>query len=500
MSNTFKRRFKWRTSYKIVFIFWMVWILLLISFNLLAQRPSIVFTKEGQKFGSVISEQTKLQLIACRDMLNYPKTVERFYSTRAYRLAWVEMDQHSSQIAQAMMILDCVAQFGLNRSDFHPEALIYKQIEVLSEEPGMLSSGERAIFDVLLTDAMITFMNHLHYGKFNTILTRSKIDEGAGDMKAEISLSGLMGVKDFYNEIGNVQPVSEEYDELQRYMHLVRGQYLEDSYEFPEQSVRKMTINMERLRWLSTVQTPNVVINIPAFTAKVKLKNITQKYKVVVGKPSSPTPILESSITHFTVAPEWKVPHKIFINEILPKAIKRVDYLDDNHYTIYDAKGKYTEPTSQKLHFILKHPQNYFARQSSGCDNALGKIVFRFPNTYDVYLHDTPQPELFLLPKRGISHGCIRIEQVEKLAALLLLQDGSASKIPVMRKSILSYQTKTFIFKTAVPVKLVYLTCEMIDGQLVIYHDIYAQDFGLELAMYGSEKLLASDLRIRQKF
>ena len=500
MRNTFKRRYQWRKSYKIAFIFWMLWMLLQISINLLAQQPSIIFTKEAKQPDRSLSEQIKLQLSECRNMLNYPKTVERFYQARTYRLAWVEKDNHSNQVAPAMMILDCVSQFGLNRMDFHPEALIYRQVEVLAEQPGMLSSAERAIFDVLLTDAMITFMNHLHYGKFNIVLTPSKIDRGdAGDMKAEISLSGLMDGKDFYNEICKVQPASNEYDALQRYMNLVRGQYLEDSYEFPEQSVRKMTINMERLRWLSAVQTPNLIINIPAFTAKLKLKNITHQYKVVVGKPSSPTPILESSITHFTVVPEWKVPYKIFINEVLPKAIKSVDYLDNNHYSIYDARGKYIEPTRQKLRAVAMHPQNYFVRQSSGCDNALGKIVFRFANTYDVYLHDTPQPKLFLLPERGISHGCVRIEQVEQLAALILAQDGSASKIPLMRKAVLSYQTKNFLLKTAVPIKLVYLTCEMIDSQLVIYNDIYAQDRGLELAMYGYEKLLASDLRIKSR-
>ncbi|MET4081960.1 murein L,D-transpeptidase YcbB/YkuD [Pedobacter sp. UYP30] len=483
-----------------ILIMLMIFLLLHTSFNALAQNPLTAFNKDGERSSALIAEQTKAQLSECRNLLNYPRSVERFYKLQSYKLAWVEKDNHSIQLDPAMMLLDGVYQFGLNKQDFHPTELLYKQIKVLTEQSFVLGDNRRASLDILLTDAIITFINQLHYGKFNTNLTPSKTDSGgSGDLDAVSKLTELLKGKDFYTEIIKVQPLSKEYHELQTYMLLVRGQYMEDNYEFPEESVRKMAINMERLRWLSTSQTPNLIINIPAYTAKLKLKDSTYLFKVIVGKPSSPTPIVESSITHFTVAPDLKVPLKTFVNQVLPKAINNANYLENNHYAIYDAKGRFVEITRKKLLFIKAHPHNYSARQSTGVDDALGKIVFYFANSNDIDLHDTPQPKLLLLPQRAISNGCIGIDKTEKLAGLLLAQDGTPAKIPMMHKLVSAYQKKDFLLKTPFPITLVYLTCEMNDSQVVIYKDIYAEDKSLERAMYGSTPMLALDRKIIKK-
>lgn len=478
----------------------MICLLAHISFNVLAQNPAITFTKEGEKRTAFISEQTKAQLLACQGTLNYPKSVERFYKSKGYTLAWVEEENHNRQLAPAMMILDCVSQFGLNRQDFHAGELIYQQAKVLAEEPDMLGGGQRAIFDVLMTDAMITFMNHLHYGKFNVAFTPSRIDEGGyGDFNAEARLLQLMERKDFYNEIASVQPSSKEYDELQKYMHLVRGQYLEDSYEFPEESVKKMTINMERLRWLSASQTPSLIINIPAFTAKMKVADSVYIFKIIVGKPSSPTPVFESKLAALTAAPDHRVTAKMFVAEILPGAIKNPGYLENNHYALYDSKGQFVQISAKKLLQIKSHPKLYYAKQSAACGNTMGKIVFRFAGPSDIYLHDMPLSKLARLPQRDLSAGCIQIEQAEKLAGLLLTQDGSSKIRSLLHSAITNDKTTDFKLNRYVPIKITYLTCEMIDSQLVIYKDIYAQDRALEMAMYGYERLLASDKKISSR-
>jgi len=497
MKNIFKT-VNTSKSYKTLFIIWMICLLAHISFNVLAQNPAIIFTKEGEKRNAFISELTKAQLLACQGTLNYPKSVERFYKEKGYKLVWVEKQNHNRQLAPAMMILDCVSQFGLNRQDFHVGELIYQQVNILSKEPDILGGGQRAIFDVLMTDAMITFMNHLHYGKFNNKMTPFRIDErGYGDFSAELRLLALMESKDFYNEIATVQPSSKEYDDLQKYMHLVRGQYLEDSYEFPEESVKKMTINMERLRWLSASQTPNLVLNIPALTAKMKLNDTAYAFKIIVGKPSSPTPVIESMLTGMTTMPDRRVNDKTFIREVLPGAIKNPGYLDNNRYAIYDAKGRFVEITAKKLLEIKTLPKGFYARQSAACSNAMGKILFRFTGNAGIYLHDMPLPKLARLPQRTLSNGCIQIDQAEKLAGLLLIQDGSPKVRSLLHTAIASDETTDFTLNRPVPIKITYLTCEMIDSQLVIYKDIYAQDRALEMAMYGYERLIASDKKIK---
>jgi murein L,D-transpeptidase YcbB/YkuD len=137
---------------------------------------------------------------------------------------------------------------------------------------------------------------------------------------------------------------------------------------------------------------------------------------------------------------------------------------------------------------IRRNPEGYYARQSSGCDNALGAIVFRFSNKFDVFLHDTPEKQLFKREERALSHGCIRVEDAEKLAALLLKNDLNESKIPAMQKAVRDYKTQNFVLKTPVPIKVTYLTCEVKEGVLITYKDIYDLDKSLEMALYNTDQ------------
>ncbi|MBC7416626.1 MAG: L,D-transpeptidase family protein [Pedobacter sp.] len=486
--------------FRYFFIIWLICVLIDISFNVFAQKPPTTSNNGGERSTAMIDQQVKQQLLIYKNKLNYPKSVERYYNADGYNLAWIAKDNHCIQLYPAMMLLDCVDQFGLNVEDFHPADLLYKQIQFLDEQPNVLSSDQRAIFDLLLTDAMITFVNQLHYGKFNTDLTPAKIDEGGiGDLDAVKKLTTMGESKDFYTEIINAQPLLKEYDDLQKYMRLVRGQYLEDNYEFPEESVRKMAINMERLRWLSSNDRPNLSINIPAYTAKLQVEDTTYLFKVIVGNPTFPTLISQSFITNFTVAPDVKVPSKTFINDLLPRALRNIDYLEKNHYAIYDGKGRFVELTKKKLAFLKAHSKKYFARQSAGGENASGKIELGLENTNNVYIHGSPQPKSFLLPKRVLSKGSIRIDQIEKLAGLMLTLDGTPEKIPAMHKLIAAHQRKNFLLKTSIPVKLIYITCAMIDSQLIIYDDIYTQDRSLEMAMFGYEPILALEKKLIKK-
>ncbi|MGF1926022.1 MAG: L,D-transpeptidase family protein, partial [Bacteroidia bacterium] len=202
----------------------------------------------------------------------------------------------------------------------------------------------------------------------------------------------------------------------------------------------------------------------------------TYRYKVVVGKTSTPTPMLESILSHIETAPDWKIPNKIFINEMLPKAIKNNTYFENNHIAVYDQKESFVAINGKSLAQIKLNPTKYHARQTAGCDNALGTVVFRFNNPHSIYLHDTPEKQYFNRPKRALSHGCIRVESAEKLAALLLEQDGQAGVIPSLKKAISSYSKKNFLIKNQVPIIITYLTATIEEGLLVKHEDIYKLD------------------------
>lgn len=417
----------------------------------------------------------------------YPKSVERFYLQSGFNPGWIKDEKEIRRTWEALLMLDCVLQFGLSHADYHPNEVDYGMMHDIYKRPSKVSADQKARFDIMLTDAMISFIYHLHFGKLNPVYTAEKLDSGeTPGFCAEEILSAAKQRQDFMALILNSQPKSREYVLMQEQMRLMKGQYLDDCYEAPEGTVRKLAINMERLRWAASDEIPSIRINIPSYTLALHLPDSVHQFKVIVGKAAWPTPIFQSVLSHFSTAPDWRVPGKIFVNELLPKIIKNPGFLEANHFAIYDLKGIYVDPVKSNLMLVKKNPGKYFIRQSSGCDNALGRVVFRFANTFGVYLHDTPEQHLFSRDMRALSHGCIRVERAEELASLLLGIDRTPQKIKALHQAMTFYEAKTFTLKTAVPIQTVYLTCEIVDGLVRNYEDIYGQDNALELAMYGT--------------
>ena len=200
---------------------------------------------------------------------------------------------------------------------------------------------------------------------------------------------------------------------------------------------------------------------------------------------------MQSAIGYFTTAPDWKVPRKISIKELIPKALKDKNYLENNHFAIYNSKAKYIEPTDANLSQVRQNPELYYVKQSSGCDNSFGLIVFRFPNIFGICLHDTPEQQLFKKQDRAFSQGCICVEHAEILADLLLKSDGAAIQAAVVHKAISSHQTKNFMFKNPIPIRVTYITCEVKKGVLITYKDVYNMDKSLEMALYNNNKSLS---------
>ena len=449
-----------------------------------------------EKPDSILSQEIQRQLVVGQvSGLYYPKSVSRFYSKQNFQSPWIKPQNEKGQTWQAMLVLDCVLQFGLAHSDYHPKELLYDKLHDILDIPGKVSIKEQARFDILLTDAMLNIINNLHFGKLNPEFSADKIDKGdINGFHAEETLMIALNPKknaDFLSIIASVQPKSKEYVDLQYHMRLLTGLHQGDCYEIPESDIRLMAINMERLRWTAIDDSTYIQVNIPAYNLQFHQPNATTEFKVIVGKPAAHTPTLNSAISYFTTGPDWTVPKKIFIRELLPKALKDITYLANNHLSIYTENGKIVTPTGATLLEIRRVPEKYFARQSSGCDNALGAVVFRFPNIYDIYLHDTPEQQLFKREDRAFSHGCIRVENAEKLAALLLKSDNAEFKLNALHEAMMAYQNKTFTLKKQVPIKVTYLTCLVIAGELITYKDIYGLDNSLEMALYNTDHQLS---------
>lgn len=418
--------------------------------------------------------------------LYFPLTVARFYHHNGNRLVWVLPESEKTHGWEALLLLDCVLQFGLSHDDYHPLELLTIRMHEMLKNYDQIPQQEKALFDVFLTDGIIAFMNHLHYGKLNPYVQFADMDQQLTDFIADVALVKALGSSDFMTAILSVQPQSAAYQLLQSHLRLVTGQYIGDCYEVPAADVRKMAVNLERLRWISMEEQRYVHINIPNFMLRLKLPDTSYQFRAIVGRKTYPTPILKSEIVYFTTAPEWRVPNRIVLKEILPKALHDPAYLKNNHFAVYNRKGRFLGSATQYLADIKKNPSNYYVTQSSGCDNALGQLVFRFPNSFAVYLHDTPDKQLFSKDKRAFSHGCIRVEHAQKLAKLLLVADGRTDQISLMQRALTKNMKIDFRLKKAMPIIITYLTCEVIDGVVEMYDDLYELDQNLEHALYLS--------------
>lgn len=441
---------------------------------------------------SLLSASLRQQLTDIRRQLYFPKSVTRFYAANGYQAVWLRPQSGTGPTWQAMLMLDCTLQFGLPHSDYHPHELMYNKLHEILEKPGFISIPQQARFEIMLTDAIINLMNNLHFGKLNPYISSDSQDaQKAGNFDAPALLAVALKQKDLLSAIGGVQPCSADYVSLQQYMQLRVGQQSGDCYEVPDSEVRRMAINLDRLRWADLDQNTYVQINIPTYALTLHEPDSTYHFKVIVGKPRNPTPQLNSEILYFMTSPEWKVPDPIFRREILPKLIRQADY-ESLQYTIYSNTGEYISLDLAGLKRVMNAPQNYHATQSPGCENALGNIVFRFPNVYDVFLHDTPEKQLFARTQRAFSHGCIRVERAEELAGILLKYDGQPGKTAAVHKAIARHRTVSFKLTSAVPIRLTYLTCSVGEYGLITYKDIYDLDNRLETALYQSDGQLAA--------
>jgi L,D-transpeptidase YcbB len=236
----------------------------------------------------------------------------------------------------------------------------------------------------------------------------------------------------------------------------------------PGERLRTVLINMERLRWVPDHPAATaIIVNIPEFRLHVleEGKEVLAM-PIVVGAAATRTVIFSDSVTSVVFSPTWTVPASITRKEILPALKRDPSYLARRQMEI--VGGSATMP---------------IIRQRPGPQNALGAVKFLFPNSYDIYMHDTPSRGLFAREQRAFSHGCIRLGNPKALATYLLRSDSTWTTDRMERA--MSQRSEVAVrLRTPMPVYLVYFTA-WVDaaGNLNFRDDVYGHDarLGAEL-------------------
>ncbi|CAA6816349.1 MAG: L,D-transpeptidase YcbB [uncultured Sulfurovum sp.] len=249
-----------------------------------------------------------------------------------------------------------------------------------------------------------------------------------------------------------------------------------------DEKIHKIRLNIDRIKWLPREDYERyLVVNIPQFMLHyIENDEVKKELRVIVGDKKHPTPIFSEKISYIVLNPYWKVPEGIVKREIIPAMVKNPNYLRqqgleahrtwDENSRLIDTSWLYWED------YLYGQKFPYRLMQPPGPKNALGKIKFKFPNKFSVYLHDTPTKHLFKRRVRAFSHGCVRLSQPRSLLETIATFNP---KINIKKaKKVLKGKRKKFLsVDNKLRIYLVYLTAGMNDkGQIEFRNDIYNYD------------------------
>ena len=309
------------------------------------------------------------------------------------------------------------------------------------------------------------------------IFKAGKVSPAIADMKKILFLTGDLPQQDTTNVFNDTLTLGiKNFQKRYGYTQdgIVTSSLLKEMNVPAVDRVKQILINMNRMRWMP--QEPDgrlILVNIPEFIlhmydGKTKVFDMA----VVVGKEGHNTTIFSDKLTTIVFSPYWNLPESIVKKEILPSMAKNANYLESHNMEITGGTTDLPE-----------------IRQKPGGENSLGKVKFLFPNSFNIYFHDTPAKSLFDKDVRAYSHGCIRLSDPEKLADYLLKDNSKWT--PERIDTAMNNGNEQFVaVKNPVPVFITYYTAWVDDSGLLNFrNDIYGHDQEIAQKMFETSSI-----------
>ena len=446
-----------------------------------------------------------------------------YYTTLSGPLLWLTESGISERGNSVIAEVRKADEWGLRARDF-----------ALPQLPaGTISAEAAAAAEIELTLAVLKYARYARGGRFSDPSSISKLLDYTPavrppkDVLTDIAASAA---PDAY--LRSLHPQHEQFEGLRRLLLKLRGrgdgesayggkgqtarpQFVRSGTPAPDATASaaagresadrtvllgRILVNMERWRWLpADLGEYYVWNNVPEFLTRVVKKGETiHSDKVVTGQPEWATPAFSANMKMIVFHPSWGVPDGIKRKELLPLLLSssRGDLLGlftgaqssravlEQHKLQVYYQGRPIDPN--QVDWSSANIGAYEFRQPPGPTNVLGTIKFMFPNKHDVYMHDTPERDLFARSFRGLSHGCMRVADSRRLAAVLLAQDKGWSEQQV--GNLLNGGTREVELTTRIPVHMTYFTA-MVDGQgnLRTFGDLYGLDTRMGASLFGSK-------------
>ncbi|RLJ20582.1 peptidase [bacterium endosymbiont of Escarpia laminata] len=259
--------------------------------------------------------------------------------------------------------------------------------------------------------------------------------------------------------------------------------------------IAQIKANMERWRWLPhSLEERYLLVNTAGFEVTMRDQGaVVFRRRTVGGKLKRETPSFKSRITHLVLNPQWTVPRRIAVEDLLPKQLQDDNFFDSKGIAVFrkGEEGDWIHEDAVAIDWSLYHKNDFpfVLKQMPGPRNSLGQIKFHMVSPYAVFLHDTPAKGLFERPSRPFSSGCVRVESASLLAARLLQGESEQASVSALQEGIDSGQTMIWRLKQPIPVYLAYFSAWVNeDGIPQFRADVYGLDAPLIQALASGER------------
>jgi len=397
-----------------------------------------------------------------------PNAVEAFYAARDYWPVWSGTRDANRAAGAARSILSQADRQGLDSSAYTASS----QLRSDTVSPGR----EAALFDIALTDAVLRYAHDVHSGRVRPRDIYSDIRLPSTDFDASAGLASALRSGSVESYLNGLPPSHQGYRNLVQALARYRQNTKQDSSL--NARIQQIVANMERWRWVpAQFERRYISINVPDQNLEfISDGKVLMTSKVIVGRKTTPTPILRTVSDSIIANPPWNVPSDIAARQLLPNLKRNPNYLAGHNMVVLD--GPAGDPRGATIDWdgIPAGQFPYQVRQLPGPASAMGIVMLDSPNDFDVYLHDTPGKKPFGDDERGISNGCIRVQQMLPLASLALTNDTSAGLTQV-NGAIASRETQRIPLTDPIPIYMLYWTAVAdADGNVGFRGDRYDRD------------------------
>jgi len=443
--------------------------------------PSLV--EAGQPDPAITAERVAQQLRVLLARPGGDRALQQgfnpFYAGRAYQPIFVRDGIVSERGQQVLNRLARAGEDGLDPAAYRIEL-----------PAGQRNAESVARLELALAQAVARYASHASGGRTDPRRLSGYFDVAPPRIETTAALAALAGTADVAAAMDGFNPPHEGFRALRAKLVELRGERREmtttEASRLHALRERDIIANLERWRWLPrTLGETHIWVNSPDYHVNVVREGqVIHRTRAVMGRPETQTPVFSDAMSFIVFNPAWHVPHSIVRRSMLGSAVRNSGYFDRRGIQVMQG-GRVIDAST--INWASANIGRYSFRQPPGNANALGRMKFMFPNRHAVYLHDTPSRSYFAHTNRALSNGCVRVQNPEELAELLLgiALPGDAWSVARMR-GIYGSGERTVRFRQAIPIHLVYFTMTVdATGRLVELPDVYGHNARVRAALTG---------------